>query len=179
LLCSSTGSAQVEPPRQHRRTQRVLMWAVQELARTEGLAVHCDNRRAILRHLRRVRAKLNGLMNRAAPPPPGPEVSSTPATPVLRPMSPRAFARLLDSVKAQVMTRGKRAVIAGAADHNHFTSRQVFTLLGTLPFSRDKLKTLKRLARRITDRESSFTIIDAFAFQRDKAKARKILQRAR
>jgi len=177
-LLPLTAQGQPFPERRHGRTQRTLAWAAQELARAEGLASDCGNRRALVRALRRIRMQLNGLLDRVPPPPPppppGPEVDTPPA---VQPMSPAAFGRLMESVNAQGLTKGKLAVISGAAGHNHFSCRQVRALIGAISFSRDKLRTLKMLARRITDRQSSFAILEAFDFQRDKEKARRILAR--
>ena len=171
-LCLTLGIA--VPAGADDRQQAVLIWAVQELARVEGLASECIRRRAIVRHLRRVRAKLNGLLERVPPPPP-PEVSSPPVRRRPPPMAPPAFGRLMDSVRAQVMTRGKLTVISTAAPHNFFSSRQVAALLGAVPFSRQKLKALKLLCRRITDPETIYVILESFPFQRDRKKAQRIL----
>jgi hypothetical protein len=181
LSLATEASAQRQPaaPRRQTPTQQTLLWAVQELARAEGMTGECANRRAMRRTLGRVRSELNRLLGHASalPPPPPPPAPTTPPPP--QPMSGPDFSKLLDSVKAQAMTRGKLAVITQAASYNFFTCRQVIALINAVSFSRHKLKALKRLAWRVTDRQNTYTILDAFPFSRDRRKASKILAKVR
>ena len=174
LLCATEARAQPA------RDQATIGWAVQELARLEGMAASCTLRREMVRSLRRIRRKLNRIQRVTPPPPPAHTFTPAPPPPPPRAaMSGARFNHFIGQVRAQAIDRGKLAVISTGSAANFFYARQVVTLLNSLATGRNRLKALQFLAPRVLDHQNVYTLVGAFYTGRDKKKAQRIIQRIR
>ena len=98
---------------------------------------------------------------------------------VVWPISAGNFARLMGAVRAQRFSQGKIRTIKQAARRNRFTCRQVSILARSFSLPDYRLKVVRLLARRITDRKSVAVIYGAFPNPMDRRKVTKILSRKR
>lgn len=152
-----------------KRARPTLVWALAELERIQGMSSGCVDGQKIRQRLKRVRRQLGYLV------PGNKGTAPTPARPVVKAISPGNFARLLGAVRSQRFSQGKVRAIRQAAARNRFTCRQVAVLTRAFSLTDYKLKVLRLVARRISDRQNAAVIYGAFPQKGDRRKAQIIL----
>jgi CxxC motif-containing protein len=93
------------------------------------------------------------------------------------PMSPEAFAALLNMLDEASFSDEKYNIVKEAASKNYFTSKQILKILNKFSFEDDKLKTAKLLYPRAVDPENFFVVYDAFTFSSSKEELRKWVEK--
>lgn len=83
---------------------------------------------------------------------------------------------VLEALEDEDFSDGKLRVLGDAAQARGFCVNHVVRLLGVFDFETDKLKALKVLAPRITDRQNKFKVYSAFEFDSSRDEARSILR---
>lgn len=175
-LAWTPGPARAQGGEYKRKARPTLVWALSELERIEGMASGCVDGKKIRKRLARVRRHLGYLVpgrGRAAPAP------AARPRPTARPISSGNLARLLGAVRTQRFSQGKVRIIRQAAARNRFTCRQVAILVRAFTLDEYRLKVLRLLARRVTDKKNAALVHAAFTNPRDRRKAQKILPRTR
>jgi len=93
-----------------------------------------------------------------------------------RVMSSDNFSALIGSLNSVSFSSDKLNLIQTAAASNHFTVRQVATILETLSFSSDQLKALSALHPMIVDPQNAAQLGAVFSFSSDLEEAMKLFQ---
>ncbi|NPB04660.1 MAG: DUF4476 domain-containing protein [Thermotogae bacterium] len=85
-------------------------------------------------------------------------------TPPIRPMDPSRFGSLLVAIDSASFSEDRLTIIEEAAEHNFFTSEQVFTILKHLVYDDERLKAAKILYPKVVDPENFYIVYRAFTY---------------
>ena len=100
------------------------------------------------------------------------------AEPVIAPMPPRQFSRLLGTLERENWDQSRLRIIRRTASSHWFTSHQAGRILRAFDFPHQKLNALQMLAPRLYESTNTYAIYQAFRFPPDRERARIIVDRA-
>ena len=113
----------------------------------------------------------------APPPAPAPDPGfEPPPGPAPEIMAPRAFSRLLKSVKKNAFAKERLALIQEAARYHYFSVRQVIRLMNACSFESTRIDVAATLYRNTLDVENWFQVYDAFKFVSSREKLQRRIQ---